>query len=137
MILGEIDLSIGAMYLFAPILFYKLDTPPGWALVPGVIIALLSAWRSALINGFFVAVVGVSSFVTTLACCSRFEGLALIISHGDARRHARRSSPLDGSQRPPRRQRAHIVLHEKSQPHRHVRENLRRRHLLRADLGGA
>ena len=25
MILGEIDLSIGAMYLFAPILFYKLN----------------------------------------------------------------------------------------------------------------
>ena len=25
MILGEIDLSIGAMYLFAPFLYYKLD----------------------------------------------------------------------------------------------------------------
>ena len=26
MILGEIDLSIGAMYMFAPIVFYKFDT---------------------------------------------------------------------------------------------------------------
>ena len=26
MILGEIDLSIGGMYMFAPIVFYKLDT---------------------------------------------------------------------------------------------------------------
>ncbi len=36
MILGEIDLSIGATYLFAPIVFYKLATA-GLGLVPSVI----------------------------------------------------------------------------------------------------
>jgi simple sugar transport system permease protein len=34
------------------------------------------------LNGFFVAVVGINSFVTTLAMLFTFEGLALIISHG-------------------------------------------------------
>ena len=38
MILGEIDLSIGAMYLFAPIVFYKLDSA-GLGLVPSMILA--------------------------------------------------------------------------------------------------
>jgi simple sugar transport system permease protein len=35
-----------------------------------------------LANGFFVAVVGINSFVTTLGMLFTFEGLALIISHG-------------------------------------------------------
>ena len=35
-----------------------------------------------VINGFFVAIVGISSFVTTLGMLFAFEGLTLIISHG-------------------------------------------------------
>jgi len=82
MILGEIDLSIGAMYLFAPILFYKLNSSLGLGLVPGVIVTLLLCMCVGALNGFFVAVVGISSFVATLAMLFTFEGLALIISHG-------------------------------------------------------
>jgi simple sugar transport system permease protein len=82
MILGEIDLSIGAMYLFAPILFYKLDASAGLGLVPSVIIALLVCAAVGAINGFFVAVIEINSFVTTLATLFAFEGLSLIISHG-------------------------------------------------------
>ena len=59
MILGEIDLSIGAMYLFSPILFYKLSTA-GIALVPSVVIALLCCMAVGAVNGFFTAVVGIS-----------------------------------------------------------------------------
>src|SRR5262249_23239605 len=81
MILGEIDLSIGAMYLFAPFLFYKFATA-GIPLVPSVIIALAVCMAVGLANGFFVAVIGISSFVTTIATLFTFEGLALIISHG-------------------------------------------------------
>jgi simple sugar transport system permease protein len=81
MILGEIDLSIGAMYLFAPFVFYKLSTA-GISLVPSLIFALLVCMVVGLANGFFVAVVGINSFVTTLATLFSFEGLALIISHG-------------------------------------------------------
>ncbi len=82
MILGEIDLSIGAMYLFAPILFYKLNASVGLGLVPAVIVALLVCMAVGAINGFFVAVVEINSFVTTLATLFCFEGLALIVSHG-------------------------------------------------------
>ena len=82
MILGEIDLSIGATYLFAPFLFYKL-TVAGIPLVPSVILAVLACTFVGMINGFFVAIVGISSFVTTLGMLFAVEGLALIISHGE------------------------------------------------------
>jgi simple sugar transport system permease protein len=82
MVLGEIDLSIGAMYLFAPFLFYKLAASAGIPLVPSVLLALIVCMCVGAANGFFVAVVGISSFVTTLATLFTFEGLALIISHG-------------------------------------------------------
>ncbi len=83
MILGEIDLSIGATYLFAPFLFYKLNASLGIPLLPSVILALLCCMAIGVVNGFFVAVIGISSFVTTLGMLFTFEGLALIISHGE------------------------------------------------------
>jgi simple sugar transport system permease protein len=82
MILGEIDLSIGAMYLFAPFLFYKLSSSGGLPLVPSVIVALIACMAVGAINGIFTAIVGISSFVTTLGMLFTFEGLSLIISHG-------------------------------------------------------
>jgi simple sugar transport system permease protein len=81
MILGEIDLSIGATYLFAPFLFYKLANA-GFPLVPGVIVALIACMAVGAVNGFFTAIVGINSFVTTLGMLLTFEGLSLIISHG-------------------------------------------------------
>ena len=81
MILGEIDLSIGAMYMFAPILFYKLDTA-GLGLVASLIISLLVCMVVGAVNGAFVAILGVSSFVTTLGMLFGFEGLSLILAHG-------------------------------------------------------
>jgi simple sugar transport system permease protein len=81
MILGEIDLSIGAMYMFAPIVFYKFDSA-GLGLVPSVILALLVCTAVGAITGTFVAFLGVSSFVTTLGMLFTFEGLSLILLHG-------------------------------------------------------
>jgi simple sugar transport system permease protein len=82
MILGEIDLSIGAMYLFSPFVFYKFTTV-GIPLVPSVLLSLLCCMVVGALNGFFVAIVGINSFVTTLGMLFAFEGLALIISHGE------------------------------------------------------
>ena len=81
MILGEIDLSIGGTYLLAPYLFYKIATA-GLPLVPSVLLALVACMVVGAINGFFVAIVGISSFVTTLGMLFTLEGLTLIISHG-------------------------------------------------------
>jgi simple sugar transport system permease protein len=82
MILGEIDLSIGATYLLAPFIYYKLATA-GVAPVLSVLMALACCMVVGAINGFFTAVVGISSFVTTLGMLFTLEGLTLIISHNE------------------------------------------------------
>jgi simple sugar transport system permease protein len=83
MILGEIDLSIGGTYLLAPYLFYKLSASAGLPLVPAVILALIACMAVGAINGFFTAIVGISSFVVTLGMLFALEGLTLVISHGE------------------------------------------------------
>jgi simple sugar transport system permease protein len=79
MINGEIDLSIGAVYLFCPFFFYEANSW-GLPLIPSLVIALLACMVVGLINGIFTAVVGISSFVTTLGMLLALEGFTLIIS---------------------------------------------------------
>lgn len=81
MINGEIDLSIGALYLFTPFIFYKLSQDVGLPLVPAMLGSLVVAMLIGAFNGFMVAVVGISSFVATLGTLFTFDGLTLIISH--------------------------------------------------------
>ncbi len=80
MINAEIDLSIGAVYLFTPFVFYKFTTA-GIPLIPSMLLALVVATLIGLFNGFVVSVVGISSFVTTLGVLFTLDGLTLIISH--------------------------------------------------------
>jgi simple sugar transport system permease protein len=80
MINGEIDLSIGAMYLFTPFLFHFIHHA-GLPLVPSVILAILVAMGLGAINGFAVAFVGISSFVATLGMLFVIDGLTLVTSH--------------------------------------------------------
>ena len=81
MINGEIDLSIGAVYLFTPFVFYKLNSTVGLPLVPAMIGALIVAMVIGMFNGLAVSVVGISSFVATLGTLFTLDGLTLIISH--------------------------------------------------------
>src|SRR5205807_1763601 len=81
MINGEIDLSIGAVYLITPFLFYKLSANAGLPLLPAVILALCGSALIGAINGFFIAVVGISSFVATFGMLFTLDGLTLVISH--------------------------------------------------------
>jgi simple sugar transport system permease protein len=80
MINGEIDLSIGAMYLFTPFLFYKLHHA-GIPLYPAMIVSLLVAMLLGAVNGIAIAVVGISSFVATLGMLFVLDGVTLVMSH--------------------------------------------------------
>jgi simple sugar transport system permease protein len=81
MINGEIDLSIGAVYLFTPFVFYKLSANVGLPLIPAMIGALIVAMLVGLFNGVVIAFVGISSFVATLGTLFTLDGLTLIIYH--------------------------------------------------------
>jgi simple sugar transport system permease protein len=80
MINGEIDLSIGAVYLITPFLFYEFNNG-GIPLIPSLILAMVAAMLVGFVNGCFVAVVGISSFVATLGMLFVLDGATLIMSH--------------------------------------------------------
>ncbi len=82
MINGEIDLSIGGVYLLVPFLFYEIVNG-GIPLLPALILSLIIAALFGVVNAFFTAIVGVNSFIVTLGSLLTLEGLALIISHGE------------------------------------------------------
>src|SRR6201995_764988 len=65
MVAGEIDLSIGSVYLFAPFMFYEFSQW-GLPLIPCLIGSLLVSAVVGVINGVVTEVIGVSSFTTTL-----------------------------------------------------------------------
>jgi simple sugar transport system permease protein len=80
MVAGQIDLSIGSVYLFAPFMFYEFNQA-GLGLLLCLIGALLCCVVVGLINGLITEVFGVSSFITTLGMLLGLGGLTLIISH--------------------------------------------------------
>ena len=80
MINGEIDLSIGGVYLFAPYLFYEI-VGGHIPLLPAVLLTIAACTLIGVVNGFFTVVVGINSFITTLGTLFTLEGFTLIISH--------------------------------------------------------
>jgi simple sugar transport system permease protein len=81
LICGEIDLSVGFTYTFAPYVMYFLTTYygfPGWlALVFGLGLGLVVGW----LNAFITVTVGVPSFITTLGTGFLLLGLVDTLSH--------------------------------------------------------
>jgi len=82
MINGEIDLSIGAVYLFAPFMFYEFHNG-GVPLILALVLAMVCCMAVGLVNGLFTAVVGINSFITTLGMLLALEGFTLIISSAE------------------------------------------------------
>src|ERR1700704_1785966 len=58
MINAEIDLSIGAVYLITPFVFYKLNADVGLPLIPAMIGALIVAMLVGLFNGLVISYIG-------------------------------------------------------------------------------
>jgi simple sugar transport system permease protein len=80
MVAGEIDLSIGSVYLFTPFMFYEFNNA-GFGLVLCLVLSLVCAALVGVINGVVTEFFGVSSFITTLGMLLGLGGLTLIISH--------------------------------------------------------
>jgi simple sugar transport system permease protein len=82
MINAEIDLSIGGVYLFAPLIYYEI-VGGGIPLLPAVIFAILICCAIGAINGFIVAFLNINSFIATLGTLFTLSGLTLIVSHAE------------------------------------------------------
>jgi len=79
MINGEIDLSIGAVYLFAPFMFHEFYIA-GVPLTLAFALAMGMCLLVGLANGFLTTFMRINSFITTLGMLLALTGFTLIIS---------------------------------------------------------
>jgi simple sugar transport system permease protein len=101
LMLGEIDLSAGQVFLFTPWVMYWLWTlgvPVGWAIVASLLVAI----GIGAINGLITVLLNVPSFIGTLATNFILYGLVLIYSNDTE------ATPVPGSLPP---QTTNVVPH--------------------------
>jgi len=77
LLLGEIDLSVGAVSGLAAAVMAVLSVKHGWAPVPAIVAGLLTGSAIGLLNGFFVTRFNIPSFVVTLAGLLAWQGALL------------------------------------------------------------
>ncbi|WP_059007810.1 sugar ABC transporter permease [Streptomyces specialis] len=79
LLVGDIDLSVGAVSGLCAAVFAVLNVNNGMAEWLAVLVALLFGAATGAVHGFFVAKVGVPAFVVTLAGLLAWNGLMLQI----------------------------------------------------------
>jgi simple sugar transport system permease protein len=82
LICGEIDLSVGFIYAFAPFIMYYMISD-GVPVLPAILIALLFGLAAGWLNGFLTVTLGLPSFITTLGTGFLYYGLMLTTSHAE------------------------------------------------------
>ncbi len=80
LVLAEIDLSVGQVFLFCPWVMYWGHND-GLPLVIAIVVALLAAAAVGAINGLITVRLNVPSFVTTLATNFILYGIVLVYSN--------------------------------------------------------
>lgn len=81
LILGEIDLSVGQMYIVSPF-FVTYWNHAGVPVLPSIVLALLACAGLGLINGLVTVKLRVPSFIATLGMAFALRGIVLIYSNG-------------------------------------------------------
>jgi simple sugar transport system permease protein len=81
LICGEMDLSVGFIFLFSPFLMYYLITYYSVPVIPAILICLLFGVFVGWANAFITVKLGVPSFITTLGTGFILWGLTLTTSH--------------------------------------------------------
>ncbi len=83
LICGEIDLSVGFIYQFAPFVMYfaivDYHVPAPLAILLGLLTGVVAGW----VNGFITVTLGVPSFITTIGTGFILNGATLVISHAE------------------------------------------------------
>jgi D-xylose transport system permease protein len=77
LLLGEIDLSVGAVSGLAAGVMAVLNVKHGWGPIPAMAAGLGVGFAIGLLNGFFVTQFGIPSFVVTLAGLLAWQGALL------------------------------------------------------------
>lgn len=79
LLLGEIDLSLAAVAQTCAAIMAVLSVYQSWNPWLAILVGLLAGTAIGLINGFFIAVLRVPSFIVTLAGSIGYAGLLLLV----------------------------------------------------------
>jgi D-xylose transport system permease protein len=79
LLLGEIDLSVGAVSGLAASVMAVLSVKNGWSPELAILAGLLVGTAIGLFNGFMVTIFGIPSFVVTLAGLLGWQGAQLLV----------------------------------------------------------
>ena len=82
LICGELDLSVGQSFAFAPIVMYLAYDKLFLVLPLAVLVGLLAVALVGLVNGVITVYLGVSSLITTLGLFFLLAGLNVILTGG-------------------------------------------------------
>jgi len=77
LLIGEIDLSLGAVAYTCGAVTVVLSTLHGWNAVASLLAGLAAGALIGLVNGIFIAVLRVPSFIVTLAGLLGYQGLVI------------------------------------------------------------
>jgi len=79
LLIGEIDLSLGVVSYTCAAITAVLSVQHGWSAIPALLAGLGTGALIGLVNGFFVAILHVPSFIVTLAGLLAYQGVVLHI----------------------------------------------------------
>jgi D-xylose transport system permease protein len=79
LLIGEIDLTAGVASYTCAAITAVLSVHSGWAAIPAILAGLAAGAIIGLINGVFVAILRVPSFVVTLAGLLAYQGIVIHI----------------------------------------------------------
>jgi ribose transport system permease protein len=78
---GEFDLSAASNLAFASMIISVLNVQHGWGIIPAIAVGLAASVAVGVVNGTFVAIVGVNSFIVTLGTGTVLLGIVELISN--------------------------------------------------------
>ena len=84
LLLGEIDLSVAAVGTLGAVVMGVLSARAGFPAWAAITLALGAGALVGCINGLFIAVLRIPSFIVTLAAFIGYEGLLLLLLNGQA-----------------------------------------------------
>src|SRR5712691_6069946 len=84
LLLGEIDLSVAAVGTLGAVVMGILSARNGLPAWEAITISILTGVVVGFVNGFFIAVVRIPSFIVTLAALIAYEGLLLFLLNGQS-----------------------------------------------------
>ena len=94
LIAGEFDLSIGAIFAFAPVIMFALRNNAGVPIEWAWLISIVLSAFLGFVNGILVTKVRISSFLATLGMMLIVRGIALFVANIFAQSQWSTDSPL-------------------------------------------